>query len=60
MEYIEEKIQISSLLEMIYQIYRQDIKKGKLRIDTFNDMQAVGKSAQKAKTFHQPAFMFRQ
>ena len=60
MEYKEEKIQISPLLEMIYQIYRQDIKKGKLRIDTFNDMQAVGKSAIKAKTFHQPALMFRQ
>ena len=60
MEYIEEKIQISSLLEMIYQIYRQDIKKGKLRIDIFKNRQAVGKSAKKAKTFHQPALMFRQ
>ena len=55
-----KKIQLNPLFEMIYEIFKQDLKKGKLRTHTFKDMQAVGKSAQKAKTFHQPAFMFRQ
>jgi len=59
MEYKEEKIQLSPLLEMIYEIFKEDIKKGKLRTDTFKGMQAVGKSAIKAKTFHQPAIDFR-
>ena len=59
MEYKEEKIQLSPLLEMIYEIFREDIKKGKLRIDAFKDMQAVGKSTTKSQTFHQPAIDYR-
>lgn len=59
MENREEKIQISPLFEMIYQVYREDIKKGKLRIDTFKDKQAVGKSATNGQTFHQSAFDYK-
>ena len=60
MENREEKIQISPLLDMIYEIYRQDIRKGILRDDIFKDYeQAVGKSATKGQTFHQTAFDYK-
>jgi hypothetical protein len=61
MENREEKIQISPLLEMIYEIYRQDIRKGVLRDDIFKDYeQAVGKSATEGKTFHQTALLLKE
>ena len=60
MENREEEIQISPLLEMIYEVYRKDIKMGKLRVDIFKDSQAVGKSAAKGQTFHQPVFSYKK
>ena len=60
MENREEKIQISPLFEMIYEVYRKDIKTDKLRDDIFKDYeQAVGKSATRGQTFHQTAFDYR-
>jgi len=56
----ENKIEINMLLEIIYERYKEDVRGGKLRVDTFNDKQAVGKSAPKAKTFHQPALTYKE
>jgi len=57
MESRKEEIQINTLLEIIYELYRKDIKKGKTRDEMFKGFeQAVGKSATKAKTFQQSAF----
>jgi len=56
----ENKTEISTLLEIIYEMYKEDIKKGKLRDDTFKEyQQSVGKSARKAKTFQQTEFIFK-
>lgn len=53
----ENKIEINMLLEIIYERYREDVRGGKLRVELSEGYkQAVGKSAQKAETFHQPAF----
>ena len=52
----EEKIKIDPLLEMIYEIYKEDIRGGKLRADE----QFVEKSASKSQTFHQTALIFRE
>jgi len=49
MEDREKEIQINSLLEIIYELYREDVKRGKLRDDIFRDYkQVVGKSATKS------------
>jgi len=61
MEDREKEIQINSLLEIIYELYREDVKRGKLRDDIFRDYkQVVGKSATKSQTFQQPEFSFKK
>jgi hypothetical protein len=53
-----KKIEASDLIEIIYELYRKDIKAGKLREEVFK--QPVGKSAnQNSLTFHQAAFDYR-
>jgi len=52
----DSPIEISTLLEIIYELYREDIKGGKLREDLFKDCkQVVEKSATKSQTFQWPA-----
>lgn len=55
----KEEINISTILEIIYELYKEDIKKGKLRIDIFKDKQSGGKSATQSQTFHQTAFDYK-
>ena len=53
-----KKIEVSTLIEIIYELYKKDLKTGKSREDVFK--QTVGKSAdQKSQTFHQAAFDYR-
>jgi len=41
-------------------MYKEDIKRGKIRDEIFKECkQAVGKSATKAKTFHQTVFKYK-
>ena len=56
MEKEKEKVQktINLLAEIIYELYGE-LKKSNIEIKSVNK-QAVGKSATKAKTFHQTAF----
>jgi len=55
----ENKTEISILLEIIYEMYKEDIKRGKIRDEIFKECkQDVGKSATKAKTFHQTVFKY--
>lgn len=57
----EEKIKIDPLLDMIYEIYKEDIRGGKLRVDLFESCgQVVGKSATQSQTFQQPEFLFKE
>lgn len=52
-----EKI-IDLLAEIIYELYGE-LKKGNITNESFSrKKQAVGKSAKKAKTFHQTAFNY--
>ena len=52
-----EKI-INLLAEIIYELYGE-LKKGNITNESFSrNKQAVGKSAKKAKTFHQTAFNY--
>jgi len=52
----KEEIKLNTLLEIIYEIYREDLKNGKIRSKTFKDCkQAVGKSAYENLTFQWPA-----
>jgi len=61
MEDIEQEIQINPLLEIIYELYREDVKRGKLRDDILRDYnQAVGKSATKSQTFQQPELLLKE
>ena len=54
----ESKIEITPLLEIIYELYKEDIKGGKLKVDLYGgDEQVVGKSAAGRQTFHQPALI---
>ena len=56
----ENKIEINMLLEIIYERYKEDVRGGKLRVELFEGYeQSVGKSAPKAKTFHQTAIDYR-
>lgn len=42
----KEEIQINTLLEIIYELYREDVRKGKIRDEIFKGhKQTVGKSA---------------
>ena len=53
----EIKISINKILEMILWSYQKDLKNGNLKDGICSEnKKAVGKSAQKAKTFHQTAF----
>jgi len=56
----EEKNQkvINLLAEIIYELYKE-IKKGNIKNVT-DDKRAVGKSARKAKSFQQTAFVFKE
>ncbi|MBE3128462.1 MAG: hypothetical protein IMZ60_02155 [Actinobacteria bacterium] len=56
----EEKKQkvINLLAEIIYELYGE-IKKGNIKNVTA-DKRAVGKSARKAKSFQQTAFVFKE
>jgi len=57
----EKDIQINSLLEIMYELYKEDVKRGKLRDDIFRDYnQAVGKSATKSQTFQQPELLLKE
>lgn len=48
----EEEIQINTFLEIIYELYREDIRKGKIRDEIFKGYKkAVGKSVKKSRTF---------
>lgn len=61
MENREEKIKVSPLLEIIYDLYKEDTRGGKLRVDLFGDCgQVVGKSATQSQTFQQPEFSFKE
>lgn len=61
MENREEKIKVSPLLEIIYDLYREDIRGGKLRVDLFGDCgKVVGKSATHSQTFQQPELSFKE
>ena len=54
-----EKI-IDLLAEIIYELYEQ-LKKGNITNESFSrKKQAVGKSAKKAKTFHQTEFKYEE
>jgi hypothetical protein len=56
----EVKIAVNKFIEIIYEQYIEDIKDGKLNDNVSRDKkQAVGKSATKSKTFHQPALEFK-
>ena len=55
---MDEKLKniLKTLAELIYDQFIKDYMAGNLRKDQFQDCkQAVGKSAKKAKIFHQPA-----
>ena len=55
----ENKIDISTLQEIIYELYKEDVKRGKLRKDLFRDYEkSVGKSAPQSQTFHQTTFNY--
>jgi hypothetical protein len=61
MKDIEKHIKIKTLLEIIYELYREDVKHGKLRDEIFRDYnKAVGKSAIKSQTFQQPELLFKE
>lgn len=58
----KEKVQkiITLLAEIIYELYK-DLKNGKLQNEIYSvNKQVVGKSARKAKTFQQTAFVFKK
>jgi len=58
---VENQIEVSTLLEIIYELYREDIKRGKIRDEIFKECkQAVGKSATESQTFHQTAFIYKE
>lgn len=57
----EEEIKINTLLEIIYELYREDIRKGKIRDEIFKGYKkVVGKSATESQTFHQTAFKYKE
>ena len=57
----ESKIIVSKTLEMIYWLYLKDLKNGNLKNEICSvNKQYVGKSARKAKTFQQTAFVFKE
>ena len=57
----EDKIEINKLLEMIYWSYLKDLKNGNLKNGICSvKNQSVGKSAKKAKTFHQTEFKYEE
>ena len=51
---MEEEIKVQTLIEIIYDLYKEDIKGGKLKVDK----QVVEKSAPKSQTFQWPAKLF--
>jgi len=58
---VEEKVQttINLLAEIVYELYGE-LKKGNIKNELFTEKkQSVGKSAKKAKTFHQTAFNYK-
>ncbi len=58
---MDEKLQeiLKKLAELIYDQFIKDYMAGNIRKDQFQDCkQAVGKSAKKAKTFHQTAINY--
>jgi len=58
----QEKIKImgDKFLEMVYWLRQKDLKNGNLEDGICSEKkQAVGKSAKKAKTFHQTAFNYK-
>ena len=55
----EIKIAINKILEMIHWSYQKDLKDGNLENGICKEKQSDGKSAKKAKTFQQTAFIFK-
>ena len=56
----ETKLILKKLAEIIYEQFIKDLTAGNLRKDLFQGCeQSVGKSAKKAKTFHQPALNYK-
>lgn len=52
---------INLLADIIYDLYEDYIKGGKLKVGLFKDKkQSVGKSPQKAKTFQQTEMVFKE
>ncbi len=57
----ENIVEPYTLLEIIYEIYKKDVKGGKLRYDfQMGEAQFVGKSATKRQTFHQTALVLKE
>ncbi len=63
MEKEQEKVQktINLLADIIYELYEEYIKGGKLKVGMSRvKKQSVGKSAQKTKTFQQTSLVFKE
>ncbi|MBE3092043.1 MAG: DUF3271 domain-containing protein [Actinobacteria bacterium] len=58
---MDEKLKdlLKKLSELIYDQFIKDLNNGNLKNEVRTDKQAVGKSAKKAKTFHQTAFNYK-
>lgn len=57
---MDEKLKdiLKKLSELIYDQFIKDLNNGNLKNEVRTDKHAVGKSAKKAKTFHQTAFNY--
>jgi len=57
------QIAINKIMELIYEMYLKDMKEGYIKRGNYKDeilnKQVVEKSAQKARTFQQPALKFK-
>jgi len=50
---------LNKLAEIIYDQYLMDLANGNIQSGIYKNKQVVGKSAQKARTFQQPALKFK-